>query len=157
MFILSSAVKTEVLFFLANNSQYFCILHVASVCASCCNLLRVVGSCCAKFETCQTFDPPTPNTSFVPWSPKRSAKMLDPFCTVLRALLGPHTRITRGLLGFYKVVWLVFFPRCTGASNIVGNERNLMPQQRIFTVSLKKYPVILECDTELVRGYPSIG
>ena len=56
MFILSSAVLTDVLLFLANNTQYFFILHVASVCTSCCNLLRVVGSCCAKFETCQTFE-----------------------------------------------------------------------------------------------------
>ena len=26
-----------------------------------------------------------------------------------------------------------------------------------FYLSLKEYPVIVECDTELVRGYPSIG
>ena len=42
-------------------------------------LLQVVGFCCAKFETGQTFQPTTPNISFVPWSPKRSATMLDPF------------------------------------------------------------------------------
>ena len=83
--------------------------------------------------------------------------MLDPFCTVLPTFLGPHTRVTHGLFGFYKVLWVLFFQRCTGASNIVGNERNLMPPQRIFTVSLKEYPVISECDTELVRGYSSIG
>ena len=29
-------------------------------------LLHVVGSCCAKFETSQTFEPATPNISFVP-------------------------------------------------------------------------------------------
>ena len=40
---------------LAINSQNFCMLHVASVCTPCCMLLRVVGSCCAKFETIHTF------------------------------------------------------------------------------------------------------
>ena len=47
-------------------------------------LLHVVGSCCAKFETGQTFQPTTPNISFVPWSPKRSATMLDPFAQLLQ-------------------------------------------------------------------------
>ena len=42
-------------------------------------LLHVVVSCCAKFETGQTFEPTTPNISFVLWSPKRSATILDPF------------------------------------------------------------------------------
>ena len=42
-------------------------------------LLHVVWCCSAKFETGQTFQPTTPNNSFVPWSPKRSATMLDPF------------------------------------------------------------------------------
>ena len=36
------------------------MLHVASCCTPCCMLLRVVGSCCAKFETGQTFQPTTP-------------------------------------------------------------------------------------------------
>ena len=36
---------------LANNSQHCWVLHVASVCTLCCKLLRVVGSCCGKFET----------------------------------------------------------------------------------------------------------
>ena len=42
-------------------------------------LLHVVGSCWAKFETSQTFEPATPNISSVPSSPKRSATTLDPF------------------------------------------------------------------------------
>ena len=42
---------------------------------ACCSML----CCCAKFETGQTFQPTTPNISFVPWSPKRSATMFDPF------------------------------------------------------------------------------
>ena len=36
-------------------SQYCCILHVASVYIPFCMVLCVVGSCCAKFETVQTF------------------------------------------------------------------------------------------------------
>ena len=44
---------------LAHNSQYFCELHVASVSTPCYMLLRVVGSCLAKFEVGQTFEPTT--------------------------------------------------------------------------------------------------
>ena len=44
-----------------------------------CMLLRVVESCCAKFETGQTFKPTTLSISFVPWLPKRIATMLDSF------------------------------------------------------------------------------
>ena len=40
---------------LANNSHHCWISHVGSVCAHCCMLLRVIGTCCAKFETGQTF------------------------------------------------------------------------------------------------------
>ena len=57
-------------------TQHCWMLHLASVCTPCCMLLCVVGSCCAKSETGQTFGPTTPNISFVPWSTKRSAKML---------------------------------------------------------------------------------
>ena len=39
------------------------MLNVASVCTPCCLLLDVVASCCAKFETGQTFQPTTPNIS----------------------------------------------------------------------------------------------
>ena len=34
-----------------DNSQHCLMLHVASVCKTFCILLRVVGSCCAKFES----------------------------------------------------------------------------------------------------------
>ena len=95
---------------LANNSQHCWMLHVASVCTPCCMLLRVVGSCCSKFETGQSFEQATPNISFVPWSPKRSATMLDPFATALPTLLEPRTRITHSQC---KVLWVVSFPRCT--------------------------------------------
>ena len=98
---------------MASNSQHCWMLRVASFCTPCCMLLRIVESCCAKFETGQTFKPTTPNISFVPWSPKRSAKMLDP-------LLGPRTRQDGCRIQVYKVSWVVSFRRCTVGHNIVG-------------------------------------
>ena len=47
-------------------TQHCGMLHVASVCTPCCMLLDVVACCCAKFETGQTFQPTTPNISFIP-------------------------------------------------------------------------------------------
>ena len=64
------------------------ILHVASVCTPCCMLLRVVGTCCAKFETGETFAPTTPNISFVLCSPKRSATMLGRFAQLFQHCWG---------------------------------------------------------------------
>ena len=61
--------------------------NVASVCTPCC-MLDVVACCCAKFETGQTFQPTTPNISFVPWSPKPSATMLDPFAQLFQHCWG---------------------------------------------------------------------
>ena len=51
-----------------------------SVDVECCvllhkKLLSVVGNCCAKFETGQTFEPTSPHISLVPSSPKCSATM----------------------------------------------------------------------------------
>ena len=60
------------------------------------SLLHVVGSCCAKFETSQTFKSPTPNLSFVLWSPKRLAQQ----CWIRlhsSSMLGLRTRITHSL------------------------------------------------------------
>ena len=79
---------------LANNSQHCWMFYVASVCTPCCMLLDVVACCCAKFETGQTFQPTTPNISFVPWSPKRSATMLDPFAQLFQHCWG-HARSLR--------------------------------------------------------------
>ena len=93
------------------------MLHVASVCTPCCMLLDVVGSCCAKLETGQTFQPTTPNISFVPWSLKRSATMLDPFGQLFQHCWG-HARPLRM---DYKDLWVVFFPRCIVGPNIVGS------------------------------------
>ena len=76
-----------------------------------------VACCCAKFETGQTFQPTTPNISFVPWSPKRSATMLDAFAQFLQHCWG-HARSLRM---DYKDLRVVFFPRCTAGPNIIGS------------------------------------
>ena len=80
-------------------------------------LLHVVGCCCAKFETGQTFQPTTPNISFVPWSPRRSATMLDPFAKLFQHCWGR----ARSLRMVYKDFWVVSFPRRTAGPNIVGS------------------------------------
>ena len=66
-------------------------------------LLDVVACRCAKFETGQTFQPTTPNISFVLWSPKRSPtihtyfivhvtspKGLDPFAQLFQHCWATH-------------------------------------------------------------------
>ena len=80
-------------------------------------LLHVVGCCCAKFETGQTFQPTTPNISFVPWSPKCSATMLDSFAQLFQRRWG----YSRSLRMVYKDLWVVSFPLCTAGPNIVGS------------------------------------
>ena len=87
------------------------MLHVASVCTPCCMLLDVVACCCAKFETGQTFQPTTPNISFIPWSPKRSPTMLYPFAQLFQRCWG-HARTLRMV---YKDLRVVSFPRCVGS------------------------------------------
>ena len=62
------------------------MLHVASVCTA-------VGNCCERvvaqsLQTGQTFEPTTPNISFVPWSPKRSATILDQFAQLFQHCWG---------------------------------------------------------------------
>ena len=73
-------------------------------------LLHVVGCCCAKFETGQTFQPTTPNISFVPWSPKRSVTMLDLFAQLFPTLLGPCSHA--------RQLHIVSSPRCTAGPKI---------------------------------------
>ena len=102
---------------LTNNSQHCWMLYVASVCTPCCMLLDVVACCCAKLETCQTFQPTTSNIFFVPRSPKRSETMLDPFAQLFQHCWG-HARSSRIV---YKDLWVVSFPRCTAGPNIVGS------------------------------------
>ena len=80
----------------------------------CCMLSYVVACCCAKFETGQTLQPTTPNISFVPWSPKRSAT------TWIRLHSGfQHCWGRAGSLRIvYKDLWVVSLPRCTAGPNI---------------------------------------
>ena len=68
-------------------------------------LLHVVECRCAKFETSQTFQPTTPNISFVSWSPKRSATMLDPFAQLFHYCWG-HAWFTKiyGLYPFHDAL-----------------------------------------------------
>ena len=58
-------------------------------------------TCCWELVRSETFEPTTSNISFVPWSPMRSATMLDSFAqfflTVLPTFSRPRTRITHGL------------------------------------------------------------
>ena len=102
---------------LANNSQHCWMLCVVSICTPCCMLLCIVRSCCAKFETSQTYEPTTPNISFVPWTPKRCAKMLDLCARVLQHCWG-HAY---SLHTVSKAVWVVSFPGCNAGPNIVGS------------------------------------
>ena len=98
-------------------------------------LLHVVGCCCAKFETGQTFQATTPNISFVRSSPKRGATMLNPFAQLFQLCWG-HAR---SLPIVYKDLWVVSFPRFTAGPNIVGkaplphNKRNCDPPYGIIT------------------------
>ena len=114
---ISSPVQTDATL-LANNSQHCWMLHIASVCSPCFMLLDVAACCCAKFETSQTCQPTTPNIFFfVPWSPKPTATMLDPFAQLFQHCWG-HARSLRM---DYKDLWVVFFPRCTAGPNPVGS------------------------------------
>ena len=91
------------------------MLHVASICTPLCMLLSVVESCCAKFETDQIYEPTTQNISFVPWSPKRSATMLDLFAQLFQHCWG-HAY---ALHMVSKVLWVISFPQNTAGPNIV--------------------------------------
>ena len=103
--------------FHCKRTQHCWMLHVASVCTSCCMLLDVVACCCAKFETSQTFKPTTPNISFVLWSLKRRATMLDPFARFFQHCRG-HARSLRM---DYNDLWVAFLPRCTAGPKLVGS------------------------------------
>ena len=82
-----------------------------------CPFAHPVACRCAKFDTDQTFQPTTPNISFVPWSLKRDATMLDPFAQLFQHCWG-HTC---SLHMVYKDLWVVSFLRCTTGPNIVGS------------------------------------
>ena len=88
LFILSPVQKDPTLIDVS-----YCV-HLHSFCI----LLRIAGSCCAKFETGQTFEQAISNISFVLWSPKRGATMLDSFAQLFQH---PRTHITHGLQKSY--------------------------------------------------------
>ena len=101
---------------LANNSQHYWMLHVTSLCIPCCRLLRVVGSCCARFETGQTFGLTTSSFFFfAPWSLKHSATMLNPFAKLY------YWGQACPLHMVYKVLWVVSFPQFSAGPNNVGS------------------------------------
>ena len=68
------------------------------------------AACCfavlRKVWTGQSFEPTTPNISFVPRS----------FCTPLLTLVGLRTRQDGCRIQVYKVLWVVSFPRCTAGT-----------------------------------------
>ena len=109
------------------------MLHVASVCTPCCMLLRVVGSWCAKFETGQTLEQTNPNISFVPWSPKLKATMLDPFAQLFQHCWGDahalhmisltNTRDGPTLLGVVASVFTLLPTRAQQLSTLLAQER----------------------------------
>ena len=92
------------------------MLHVWSVCTPCCMWLDVIACCWAKFETGQTFQPTTPNISFLSWSPKRSASMLDPFAQLFQHFWGR----ARSLHMVNEDLWVVSFPPCNAAPTLLG-------------------------------------
>ena len=68
---------------------------------------HLVACCCAKFETGQTFQPTTPNISFVPWSPKQSAQCwicLHNSSNIVGAMHAHYAWITKtyGLYSFHN-------------------------------------------------------
>ena len=82
---------------LANYSRHCGMLHVASVShpVVCCYMfLRVIGSCCAKVESGQTFGPATPNILLFRDRRIVGPKNVGSVCTALPTLLGPRTRIS---------------------------------------------------------------
>ena len=100
---------------LVNNSQHCLMLHVASVCTPCCMLLGVAAQ---SLTPVKLFQPTTPNISFVPWSPKRSATMLETVAQLFQQCWGHARHYTWSP---YKVLWIVSFPLCTAGPNNVGS------------------------------------
>ena len=93
-----------------------------------------VACCCAKFETSQTFQPTTPNISFVPWSPKRRTTMLDSFAQLFQHCWG-HARLLRMDC---KDLWVVSFPLLGVVVSVCTQ-----PQNWSQTVIFKQYHIKL--------------
>ena len=76
-----------------------------------CYMLRPVAHpvacCCAKFETGQTLSKQLPTFLLL-----RNRRSVAQQCWIRLHSLRPRTRrITHGLLGVYKILWVVSFPR----------------------------------------------
>ena len=82
--------------------------------AGCWMLLHVVAK---SLKLVKLFSQQLPTFFLFPWSPKRSATMLDPFAQLFQHCWG-HAR---SLCKVYKDLWVVSFPRCPAGSNIVGS------------------------------------
>ena len=91
-------------------TQHCWMLHIASVCPTCCMLLGVVRSCCAEFGAnnsqhfcCFMFAEALRNN-------------VGSVCTAFQHFWG-HAR---SLQKVSNVLWAVSFPRCNAGRNIVG-------------------------------------
>ena len=86
---------------LANYSRHCGMLHVASVSHAvvCCYMfLRVIGSCCAKVESGQTFGPATPNILLFRDREAWDQKTLDLFAQLFQHCWGrARALVTHGL------------------------------------------------------------
>ena len=85
----------------------------AHLVACCWMLLHVAAQ---SLKPVKLFSQQLPTISFVPWSPKCSATMLNPFAQLFQHCWG-HARSLRLV---YKDLWVLSFPRCTAGLNIVG-------------------------------------
>ena len=97
-----------------NIAQYCWMLLVLSVCTPCCMLLRVVGSCYAKFETSRTFEPTTPNICFVLWLPKHEQQCwirLHGSSNIVQATHMHYTWLTKSY-GLYPFLGAFGFEHC---------------------------------------------
>ena len=103
-------MQTDAAFF-ANNSQHCWMLHVASVCTSCCVLLGVVAQ---SLKPVKLLNEQLP--TFRLFRDRRSVAQ-QCWIRLHLTLLGLRTRITHGL----QDLWVVSFPRCTTGPNIVGS------------------------------------
>ena len=93
-----------------NIVECYCTCCIHLIAHPYCLLLRVVESCCAQFETNQSFEPTTPNISF--------RNNVGFIYTALPTLLGPFTHITHGS---QSLMGCILHTQCTADPNIVGS------------------------------------
>ena len=109
-----SPVKKDATMF-TNNSQHCWMLHVASVCTTCCVLLRVFAP---SLKPVKLLNQQLPTfLLFRGLRMKPSATMLHRFAQLFQHCWG-HAR---ALHMVYNVLRVVTFPRCTADPNIIGS------------------------------------